>query len=283
LTMNGAGLYRFMPFEDFETAHPHSPRTPLERVSARVAWFTGAPRFNLLFAAFCLALLVAPLAGGPERRAILFALISMALAWAQMFFNAGTGSSVHHTILLWPLPQMVIGISLAAASRRLGPRAVPAAAAVLAVMMAWGLAVTNGYYSRLVRNGPAGEWSDAVFQLSTYFSKTPASEIFAVDWGIMDSLRLLNRGRLRLGRVDVLADDSVLTSAEQNRWTKLISRPDNLFVTHTTEFVFFSAVDRKLERFARDNGFRRQTIATISDSYQRPTFEIYRFVPAPLP
>jgi 4-amino-4-deoxy-L-arabinose transferase-like glycosyltransferase len=280
LTANGTGLYRFVPFEDFETAHPHEPRTALERISAAVGWATGYPRTNLLLAAFCLSLLFLYMIRGPERRAILFALLAMAIAWGQMFFTAGAGSSVHHTILLWPLPQMVIGIAFAAASRRLGSRSVPVTAAALVVMMAWGLAVTNAYYSRIVRNGGSREWSDAIFPLSNYLSKTPAYEIFAADWGIMDSLRLLNRGRLSLGLVGITGDDAPVPLAEQSRLTKLISRPDDLFVTHAAEYVFFLGADAKLARYASERGFRKEMVATIADSYERPTFEIYRFVRA---
>ena len=279
LTVNGTGLYRFMPFEDSETEHPHAARTPLERMSAAVASLTGSPRTSLQFAAICLALLFTLLTRGRELRAILFAVLSMTIAWAQMFFTAGTGSSVHHTILLWPLPQMVVGIAFAAASRRLGRVAIPALAAALAVMMGWGLAVTNGYYSQIVRNGGSREWSDAIFPLSRYFSKVPAHEIFAADWGILDSLRLLNRGRLPLGLVGLSGDDGTVPAAEQARLVKLISRPDNLFVTHTTQYVVFAGADAKLVRFAEERGLRQETVATISDSHERPTFEVYRFVP----
>ena len=67
----------------------------------------------------------APLARGPDLRAILFALIAMAVQWAQMAITVGAGGSVHHAILIWPLPQMLIAVSFAAASRRLGRAAHP--------------------------------------------------------------------------------------------------------------------------------------------------------------
>ena len=65
--------------------------------------------------AFGLALLLTPLARGGALRAILWALIAMAVAWIQMAITANAGGSVHHAILLWPLPHMVIAISFAAA------------------------------------------------------------------------------------------------------------------------------------------------------------------------
>src|SRR5262249_11850390 len=90
---------------------------------------------------------------GAALRAILFALIAMIVAWMQIALTVHAGGSVHHAILIWPLPQMVIAISFAAASRRLGRAAVPVLAAALAVMMVAGLLVTNEYFALLVRNG----------------------------------------------------------------------------------------------------------------------------------
>src|SRR5207302_11187398 len=88
--------------------------------------------------AFGLALLLAPLARGAALKAILFALVAMVVAWAQMAVTVNAGGSVHHAILLWPLPEMVIAVSVAAASRRLGRAGVPTLAAVLGGMMILG-------------------------------------------------------------------------------------------------------------------------------------------------
>src|SRR5205823_15091101 len=121
---------------------------------------------SLLLYDFVLALLLAPLASGDALRAILFALTAMIVAWVQMAITAKAGGSVHHAILLWPLPQMLIAISFAAASRRLRTAGIPAVAAILAVMMISGLLVTNEYYSLIVRNGGNQNWTDAIFRLS---------------------------------------------------------------------------------------------------------------------
>ena len=36
--------------------------------------------------------------------------MALAIGWMEMLKGA-TGSSIHHTILLWPLPQVVIALS----------------------------------------------------------------------------------------------------------------------------------------------------------------------------
>ena len=94
--------------------------------------------------------------------------LAMIVAWAQMAVTANAGGSVHHAILLWPLPQMVIAISFAAASRRLGSAGIPAVALVLVALMISGMLVTNEYFCLIVRNGGSLNWTDAIFRLSDY-------------------------------------------------------------------------------------------------------------------
>jgi len=131
-TLDGEGLFGWMmPFPKDQAPAPHVPDSHLTAVSAEISSLAGHPRHNLMLYAFALALLLAPLARGNALRAILFALIAMAVAWAQMAVTANAGASVHHAILLWPFPEMVIAVSFAAASRRLGRAGIPSVAAVL--------------------------------------------------------------------------------------------------------------------------------------------------------
>ncbi len=276
-TAEGNGLFSWLNMEDWQTQAPHLPRGPVESASARISAFGGHTRHSLLFYGFLLALLLAPLARGNALRAILFALVAMIVAWVQMAVTANTGGSVHHAILLWPLPQMVIAVSFAAASRRLKTAGIPALAAILAVMMISGLLVTNEYYALIVRNGGAQNWTDAIFPLSDYLKGASSSNIFCVDWGMIDSLRLLNRGKLplRLGTDPIMKRE--LTGADREFLAKTISPPDHLFINHTREFEFFTGVNDKLIKFAADAGYHREVLTVISDSNRRPVYEVYRF------
>jgi hypothetical protein len=143
---------------------PRQPgRAPQRRVSERF----GHPRRSLQLYACLLALALAPLARGRDLRAILFAVIAMAVAWIQMATTPGAGGSVHHTILLWPLPAMVMAVSFAAASRRLGRAGIPAVAVILALLVASDVLVTNEYFWKSVRNGGSHTWTDALFRSPT--------------------------------------------------------------------------------------------------------------------
>src|SRR5262245_18438632 len=112
--------------------------------------------------------------------------------------NANTGGSVHHTRLPWPLPAFVIAVSFAAASERLGRFGKPALGAVLAVMLVSGGLLINEHYALIVRNGGTQPWPDAILNLSTVMKNVPAKSIFCMDWGILDQLRMLQRGALPL-------------------------------------------------------------------------------------
>ncbi len=280
-TAEGIGLFGWMTSEDWQTPQPRLPRTPIERLSADISAVFGHPRRHLLFYGFILALLLAPFSGRNGIRAILFALITMGVTWIQMAITANAGGSVHHTILLWPFPELVIAVSFAAASRRIGRAGKPALAAVLAIMTVSGALVMNEYYAVAVRNGGAQSWSNAVFPLSQYLRKAPAKTVYCMDWGILDPLRLLNRGTLPLASGSDQIAQPEMSAGDRDLAERMISDPANLFVAHTTAFGFFPAWNPRLLQFAAASGYQRQFEAEISDPFGRPVFELYRFRRAP--
>ena len=278
ITADGSALFGWLNHEGWQTHNPHLPHGALQSASARISALAGHPRHSLLLYAFGLALLLAPLARGPALRAILFALLAMAIAWTQMAVTAHAGGSVHHAILLWPLPQMVIAISFAAASRRLRRAGIPALGVVLAVLMVSGLLVTNEYRVVIVRNGGNPNWTDAIFRLADYMKGVSPSNVFCVDWGIMDSMRLLSRGKLPLRVGTDLITKPALDTAGREFLARTISGPGHVFINHTKDFEFFPGVNDKLVKYAADAGYRRQVMAVIPDSFGRPVYQVYRFV-----
>jgi hypothetical protein len=238
---------------------------------------TGNPHHSFLFYGFCAALLLAPLARGAGLRAIVFAMVAMAAAWCQMAFTAGAGGGAHHVILLWPLPQMVMGISFAAASHRMGRAGIPVLASILVVLLGSGLAVMNQYYAQAVRNGGAMAWNDAIFPLSDYMKNDAWRSVFCLDWGFLDTLRMLSNGKLpvRVGAEQISKPE--LSLQDHRQLNEMISQPDNVFLTHTKDFEFSRGLSARLIQYAENAGFHRDSLAVISDSYGRPVFEVYRF------
>jgi 4-amino-4-deoxy-L-arabinose transferase-like glycosyltransferase len=278
ITADGTALFGFLVNDDPPAgeATQHAPSNILESASQAISEAAGRPRTNLMLYGFALALLLAPLARGNELRAILFALVAMAVQWAQMAVIADAGASVHHTILIWPLPVMVIAISFSAASRRLGRAGLPVVAVVTGVMMLAGLLQTNEYYRLAWRNGGGKYWTDAIYGLSAYLKGAPAKGVYCVDWGIMDTLRVLNRGRLPLFVMwDAVPGDGV--SPDLPRIEAAASEPGSLFIAHSKGMGFFEDRNPALIKAAESAGFRQRMIARIPDRFGRPTYEVYRF------
>ena len=276
-TIDGEGLFGYMFAEDAQTPAPHGAANLAERLSQRTSERFGHPRRSLQLYACLLALVLAPLARGRDLRAILFALIAMAVAWIQMATTPTAGGSVHHTILLWPLPAMTMAVSFAAASRRLGRAGIPAVAVILAVLLASDVLVTNEYFWKSVRNGGSHTWTDAVFPLSADLMAMRPAAVYCADWNIFENLRLLDRGALPLfsGMDPIPAPD--MNPGDRQWLLGMIAAPDAVWVTHVRDFEYFPAVRPKLDRFAAAAGFERRLIEVVRDTHGRPTFELYRY------
>ena len=275
-TAKGDGFFSWMFDEQWQTPSSHRPRGVIEQTSAEISSLFGHPRRHSLFYVFVLALLLTPLARGDALRAILFALIAMAVAWVEMATNAQTGGSIHHTILLWPFPQMVVAVSLASASRRLGRAGIPVVAVAAAAMFLSGALVANEYYYVAYSFGGSPAWSDAIFPLADYLKNAGSARVYCVDWGMFDPLRYLDRGRLelRVGSDPISKKD--LTPDDREAVLRILEDSGALYVAHTKEFENFQGIDERLTAFAAAAGYRREMLAVIADSFGRPAFEVYR-------
>jgi hypothetical protein len=278
-TAKGDGLFGWMFDEQWQTPHPQPPRGMVEKASAGISSLVGHPRHHLLFYAFLLALVLTPLARGDALRGIFFALIAMAVAWLQMATNANTGGSVHHTILLWPFPEMVVAISFAAASRRLGRAGIPVAAAAAVAMFVSGALVANEYYYVSYSFGGAPVWSDAIMPLSDYMKPAAAGTVYCVDWGMIDPLRYLNRGKLKLAVGNDPIGKPQLSDDDRAAVLRMLADPGAVFIAHTKDFESFPGTNEKLAKFAAAEGYRRNVLTVISDRFGRAAFEVYGFSP----
>src|SRR5262249_10268354 len=150
------------------------------------------------------------------RRAVVFALIALAIAWVQMALTARAGGSVHHIVLLWPLPQFIVACSLA--ERK--PRFVP-------LLLIWiNLLVIRQYYNKTVQNGPTPWWSEAVLTLSDDMTRIPARKILCLDWGILEQLRFLHQGKLPLAAGNIELSKPEMTAQDNTAVEGMISLAD---------------------------------------------------------
>jgi hypothetical protein len=272
-TINGSSLFGYM-VNDSSSTPPEPPEHRLDRVSRAIAEFAREPHQNFLLPAVLVSLLTAPL-WGASRRAILFALVFMAVTWMEMALTKNAGGSAHHAVLLWPFPQFVIALALAASSGRFMRWGAAAFVIAIAFLCVTNLLVTNEYLACLIRYGPAVTWTDAIYPLSNSLRKE-SRDVIVMDWDIYDPLLLIERGaiKLRSGFFEVMSD----APGEKQRIESLIANQGALFVTHTPENQFFPIPNRKLETAAAALGYRKELLQTVMDGHGRKVFEVYELV-----
>jgi hypothetical protein len=283
VTLNGSALFGWLASEDPQllgtAGQALEPRTAIERCSAALSAVTGNPRIGFLAFALAAALAAAPLLWATSaRRPLLFGWVALAVTWVQMAITKDAGAGVHHTVLLWPLPHFLVAVSFDALAERiprLGPRIV---AAAMAIVCARGVLVTNSFLTQAARNRGTVQWTDAIYPLSRDLGQRRAEQVLVMDWGILDSLRLLNRGRLPLQvGSDPFQEGRPAEEARRAAgiWT---TNPANVFVGHTEGNEFFAGVSARLERAATEAARRKETLRIIHDTNGRPVFEVYRYV-----
>ncbi len=268
-TLDGTVLQGFLNEEAWlETKQ--APRTAAAKASVAVVEIFGPIHSNTVPWFAAAALLLTPwLLVAKSRQAVLFCWTYLAVVWAQMALVGKTGGSIHHVLLLWPVPQML----LAVAGRELARRRQPGgwvAVGALSLMVAGNLLLLNQYYADLATKGAGPVFTDAVEPLRERLDAANAEQILAVDWGYQGTLCLQSKGRLP---VTALAFDD---PPQLRRW---IRQPATVFVAHSQQVEQVAGVHGRLRAAARELGWERQITTQIEDRNGRPRFELWRFEP----
>ena len=276
-TLTGGALLGYIPRDD-PAGHPRAPQSAIERGSIWLSEKTAGRRVNFFDWAIAVAVLLAPwLWFTPARRPLAFALIALLIAWIQMLLTKDAGGSVHHVILLWPFPVLFVAVAFAEASRRIGRIGKPLLAAIVVFLAGANALVINEYFAQLVRNGPAREWTDAIYPLSDCLSRVKARAVYINDWGMLDTLRMLNRGELPLRVGSDPLSKPQLDPEDRRVALERIADGDAVFAGHTDDNELFKGVNARYRSLAGQAGYRREMLAEISDRNGRPMFEVYRF------
>jgi 4-amino-4-deoxy-L-arabinose transferase-like glycosyltransferase len=276
-TLDGSALFGYMVWEN-AVENPLPAETRLERLSFAVSELAGQPHRTVLPWLVAPGIVLIPLLWNTSsRRPALFGAIVFLLMWAQMLCSKGAGSAVHHSVLAWPWPHFLIGASFAGLAGRYCRLGVALALTVTLAGFASSLLVTNQYRTQLIRNGAKQSWSDAIFPLSSLLSRLPAEQVVLVDWGMLDSLRLLHNGKLplRWGAPPFLKpvpDASNLREIHQ-----MLATPGLVFVGHADGHEQFAGVNENLRRITMMQGFRKQLLYGVRDRNGRAVFEVFRF------
>jgi hypothetical protein len=208
---------------------------------------------------------------------MLFALVFLVVAWLQMAFTKDAGASTHHTILLWPFPQLFVGAALAQASSRLRWTGLAAMTVIVVMVCGFNLVVLNQHFTQLVECGNTVIWTDASQPLSAYVAGVRASHVYVLDWGILDVLRPLNRGRLPLEFVRGPLEGD-LNESNRDEVVRMIEGQDSVFIDHAEGNEVMPSIRGRLDAVALSAGYRRHVLKTVSDRLGRPVFDVFCFL-----
>jgi len=281
MTLDGSVMFGWLT----EETRPETARAHIRfaaKASRTVSRLAGSPRSSLLLWAFLLSLLVLPwLWFTPARRAALFVVVYLAITWLQMLLLPNTGAALHHVILLWPFPHLLIAIALSQVSYSAGKRGLAVLVCVLLVLVGANCLLLNQYFGDLATNGPTAVWTDATSPLSSYLNTLGGRPIVTTDWGYSTTLCLLSHGTIPLLDITYNLMDR---SPAQQAWLKsLVADSNAVFVSHPTRDEAFPGLNRRLAAIAEEAGYQSETLTDIADRFGRVRFQVFRFVPSVQP
>jgi 4-amino-4-deoxy-L-arabinose transferase-like glycosyltransferase len=275
-TVDGSTLFGYMVYPN-DPDHEIRPRNAVGRMALWLASVVGTHRHNAMLPAYFAAFILFFLAG-PMRRPLAFLLITIAIAWAQMAFNKGTGGASHHVILLWPFPVMFLAIAVTAAAERIPRYGSAILLAVVAFLAGANLLNTNEYLKDFAVYGAAGGWTDALYRLSGSIEKSEKTSWFGlVDWGYLNGLRLLHEGDLPIFIAQIPAVGETPTDAEKTELLREIDGTDRVFIQHTDDKQMFPGINNRLRDLAEQLGYTEKIDRVIHDRNGRPVFELFHF------
>ncbi|MGA3202441.1 MAG: glycosyltransferase family 39 protein [Bryobacteraceae bacterium] len=264
--LGGYGLYGYIVSEEW-TDRPKAPVSLRGRAAVFLRDHLGEHRGGGMEFAAILAFLAVPL-WWPSRAAR-FCVVFTAVAWFFMASTRDAGASLHHTVLLWPFPQLFVAIAISSLRWKW------TAIAICVLLVVLNLLTLGQYVSQFERNGADGVFTDAIYPLSASLSEIPGQTIYMLDWGIQFPLEVLHNGRLnmRSGHDPFIADPP-------SDWAKGVAQrmfadPGALYITHAGKREVFSGVHQRFDQSATAVGCHEENVRTIPDSNGRPIFQFF--------
>jgi hypothetical protein len=278
-SLDGNGLFGWLTLEDVQTEVHHRPNGLTELASFSLSNVARKPRRSLLEITLLLSCLAVPFVDRSHRKLLAFCFIAFSIAWLQMAINTHSGGSVHHTILLWPLPHIFIAVSLGGISERFSRAFSLPLLLILSLSLLYNVILINEYRVALLRNGGTPAWNDAIIPLSDLLRAEPSRHFLCLDWGILDPLRFLGAGSLSVSMGDEQFLKKSLTTADFKIIREMISNQENHFIAHCKGYENFPGVVEQLVAYASVLHLHKHVVNTIQDSFGRDVFEVFTFAP----
>lgn len=273
MALNGMSLFGYLVSPENREL-PKIPVSTAGRLASAVRQHFGAHVSTLGDYAVLGALLAVPLWW--KSRAAWFALIFCTVTWLMMAITKGAGGSAHHAVLLWPFPQLFIGIVLASVRWR------PVAGVLAAVLVLSNLLVLNQYLFQIERDGPGPIFTDAIQGLSNALQPFASNgdfpaTIYVTDWGMQNTLGLLQKGRLKLESAEGDFASDEMSEPSRDHIRAMAADRHAVFIGHSAGQEIYPGSRQRVIRAAESVGLHKEIVQVIADLNGRPTFEIFRW------
>jgi hypothetical protein len=265
--LGGYGLYGYIVSEEY-TERPKAPVSLRGRIAVFLRDHLGEHRGAGMEYAAILSLLSVPL-WWPSRAAR-FCIVFTVVAWFFMASTRDAGASLHHTVLLWPFPQLFVAIVLSALRWKW------AAISISLLLLVLNLLTINQYLAQFERNGAEGVFTDAIYPLSMALSPVAGQTLYMLDWGIQFPLDVLHDGHLnmRSGHDPFMSDTP--SGWDKGAALHMFADPGALFIAHAEKREVFSGVRKRFDQSAASAGCHEDDVRAIPDSNGRPVFESFK-------
>jgi 4-amino-4-deoxy-L-arabinose transferase-like glycosyltransferase len=269
--LGGYGLFGYLVSEEFSD-NPKPAVSLRGRAAAFIRDHLGEHRSGGMEYATGLALLAVPFwwRSGAAR----FSVVFCAVCWFLMASTRDAGASLHHTVLLWPFPQLFVAVVIVSLRSNWLARSI----SILLVVL--NLLVVDQYIVQFERNGAEGPFTDAIYPLSAALSDRLSDHrgqtIYVLDWGIQFPLNILHNGRLHMtsGHDPFLADTP--SDWDKGAAARMFADRSGLFIGHHEKRENFTGVRKRFDLALSAAGCLEDPIETIPDSNGRPVFEIFK-------
>jgi hypothetical protein len=180
------------------------------------------------------------------------------------------GASLHHTVLLWPFPQLFVAIAIASIRWKW------VVAAISLLLVVGNLLAVNQYLAQFARNGAENVYTDAIYALSAAVSEVPDQTIYVLDWGIQFPLDVLHNGHLKMRSGHDPFQTDAPSDLDMDAAARLFADPHALFIAHVDKRENFDGTHRRFLERATAAGCREENVRVIPDSNHRPVFEVFQ-------
>ncbi len=270
------GTYAQMPFADPRYHAQGQAKSWIGRafLASTLAGptFVSSWRSWLLIAAIPAGLL---LAGGEQRRWILFFLISGVVAWFQAALTVGAGGSIHHCVLIWPLLYGSVALSISAIAQHKKKFAAQAVVVLLGMLSLRGVQTLGLAYANMLNSVRSTNWSDADKALGKEILRQGVRRAMVTDWGIAGVLAVRTGDKVAVSDLFFgLADGHFDKEQFVN-----CRAPDCIVVSHVEERSMDPKTSARLTNWLRTFRLEKVRVSDVSDRHGIPTFELWRIKP----